>query len=87
MPATLNYSEPFNRACINAILAGWKPLTRAQRDVLADVAHGQLSKCVAAARGTSVRAIECHLAEVRRKLRCQTTIHAVYLALKAGIIE
>jgi DNA-binding CsgD family transcriptional regulator len=61
-------------------------LTRTQREVLQAYAQLGREQDVAEERGCSVRTVKHHLSDIRRLLGVKTTVQAVYIATRAGLI-
>jgi len=62
-------------------------LTRRQRDCLQYIADGYTARHIGHRLGISKRMVSFHLERVRIKLGVSSTVQAVYLATKAGLIE
>ena len=63
------------------------PLTPREREVLNLRKTGMTSQEIGDALGISYRTVKCHTWRIGQKLGAANTTHAVYLAVKAGIIE
>ena len=61
------------------------PLTPAQRDVLVLLCKGLDSSEIAKATGRTLKTVEAHRSQIRERLK-MTTIEAVVLAAKAGLV-
>ena len=64
-----------------------RPLTPSQRGVLAAYAAGKQAKEIAADRGVSPRTVQSQMLKARARLKARTISHAIYIAVKAGMIE
>jgi len=60
-------------------------LTPRQRQVLALVSHGQLSKQIAERLRISAKTVEVHRAQILRRLNVTTSAEAIRLAIEAGL--
>jgi len=62
-------------------------LTPRQRDCLQYIADGYTARHIGYRLGISQRMVRFHLEKARNKLGVSSTIQAVYLATKAGLID
>ena len=62
-------------------------LTPRQREVLQLVAEGQSNKRIASILGVSIKTVEHHKHNIRRKLRLDTTAELTRYAIKRGLIS
>ena len=62
-------------------------LTPRQREVLQLVAEGQSNKRIASILGVSIKTVEHHKHNIRRKLRLETTAELTRYAIKRGLIS
>jgi len=63
-----------------------RPLSEREREVLAHFAQGHSTKDVAQMLGISPRTVETYAATIAQKLGARNRIHAVAIALRAGIL-
>ena len=62
-------------------------LTRRQRDCLQYIADGYTARHIGYRLGISERMVRFHLEKARIKIGVSSTVQAVYLATKAGLID
>ena len=64
-----------------------EPLTPRQRETLVNRINCETNSVVAGKMKVSDKTVDAHLSEVRRKLGCKTTEHAIARAIKYGIVK
>lgn len=62
-------------------------LTRRQVEILQCCAEGMMDKEIASALGVTESTIKGHLYRIRRRLGARNTTHAVYTAMRLGLIR
>lgn len=63
-----------------------EPLTARQEHVLRRVADGAIAKQIALELHVHRHTVDCHLQDIRDRLGAQTTVHAVAIAIRKGLI-
>jgi len=62
-------------------------LSGREKEILALFARGQSAKRIAIALGLSPRTVEAHSASIIRKLAAENRMHAVAMAIDAGVVH
>lgn len=62
-------------------------LTKRQTEVLTQIGHGYSIQNIAALFGRSVKTIESHVAEIKRRLEIYTTAGLVKYAIRKGLAK
>lgn len=73
--------------CHDEIVAEMPQIPRMERAVLTEFAIGMRPAEIAVRRGTSVRTVRNQLDNARRRLGANSNVHAVTIAIEAGMIE
>ena len=66
---------------------GREPLTMREQTVLLELAQGKTNKDVAAALGISVRTVETHRTNIKRKLQIDSTAGLTRYAMEHGVLQ
>lgn len=62
-------------------------LSESEVDILTLIAEGLLDKQIAHVRGTAFQTVKNQVQNILKKLKAETRAHAVYKAMKVGIID